>query len=151
MQIELTTTSATRAPARAPNQRYRRIVERIEELTLTRLGEPIHISDLCADTGIGERVLRNAFRAIHQSPPYRRLREFRMSEARKALLSPDANATVTEIAMRYGFYELGRFAVEYRMAFGECPSVTLRRAAAKACRPRSVAELHPRISIFQER
>jgi AraC-like DNA-binding protein len=111
-----------------PNQRYRRIVNRIEELALSRIGEPVHIQELCADAGIGERVLRNAFHAIHQCPPYRRLREYRMTEAREALLSPGAASTVTEIAMHYGFFELGRFSVEYRMLFGESPSVTLRRS-----------------------
>jgi AraC-like DNA-binding protein len=114
--------------ADVPNQRYRRIVNRIEELALARIGEPTHIPDLCADAGIGERAMRNAFHAIHQCPPYRRLREYRMSKARKALLSPGTAWTVTEIAMHYGFFELGRFSVEYRMLFGESPSMTLRRS-----------------------
>ena len=35
---------------------------------------------------------------------------------------------VTEIATALGFVELGRFSVEYRRAFGESPSETLRRA-----------------------
>jgi hypothetical protein len=35
---------------------------------------------------------------------------------------------VTEVAVHFGFLELGRFSVEYRRAFGERPSATLRRA-----------------------
>jgi hypothetical protein len=38
-------------------------------------------------------------------------------------------ARVTDIATEHGFWELGRFSVNYRHIFGETPSVTLRRAA----------------------
>ncbi len=52
-----------------------------------------------------------------------------MAEAQTCLLTTDpARATVTRIAMDHGFVELGRFAVEYRTAFGESPSATLQRA-----------------------
>jgi AraC-like DNA-binding protein len=40
--------------------------------------------------------------------------------------------TVSEIAMRFGFSELGRFSVEYRKVFGQSPSATLRLAYARA-------------------
>lgn len=122
--------SAT-APGTEINRRYRDIVDRIEQLTIERAGEPIRIPDLCADAGIGEHALRDAFRAIYRCPPYRWLRTLRMKEARKVLLSPSSHATVTGIAMSFGFSELGRFSVEYRRMFGECPSITLRRAQAR--------------------
>jgi transcriptional regulator GlxA family with amidase domain len=54
----------------------------------------------------------------------------RLSGARRALLSADCElTTVTEVAMCFGFVELGRFSVEYRRVFGESPSQTLCRAS----------------------
>ena len=95
------------------------------------LGDPICIVNLCERLRVSERRLRSAFRTIHRTSPYRYLRNLRMAEARQALLSTDpARTTVTRIAMDHGFVELGRFAVEYRIAFGESPSVTLQRAQA---------------------
>ena len=56
------------------------------------------------------------------------LRELRLENAQRELLTADPdNETVTQIALRYGFADLGRFAIRYRTAFGEKPSETLRR------------------------
>ena len=116
-------------PAGQDRQHYRQIVEQIEDMARGQADEPLHIDDICRAAGVSQRTLRNAFQEIYGSPPYRHLRAMRMGEARKALLSPASSSqTVTEVAMHFGFLELGRFSVEYRRAFGECPSATLRRA-----------------------
>ena len=61
-------------------------------------------------------------------PPARYLRRRRLNGVRGEFRSPDgAPARVTDIAMRWGFWELGRFASEYRALFGELPSDTLAR------------------------
>ena len=53
----------------------------------------------------------------------------RMNLARRALrLADPGKTTVTAIATEFGFWELGRFAVQYRQLFGELPSATLRLA-----------------------
>jgi AraC family transcriptional regulator, ethanolamine operon transcriptional activator len=52
----------------------------------------------------------------------------RMGLARRALRAGvPRETTVTEIATRYGFWQFGRFAGEYKTLFGELPSATLAR------------------------
>ena len=111
------------------NSYYRQIVDRIETIACTDVGEPLRVADLCRVACVSERTLRDAFRRIRGISPHRHLRAHRLTQARRALLSAEAGrGTVTQIAMRFGFLELGRFAVDYRSTFGERPSETLRRS-----------------------
>jgi len=51
-----------------------------------------------------------------------------MHLVRRALLhASSSTATVTQIVSDHGFWELGRFAVQYKVLFGESPSMTLQR------------------------
>jgi AraC-like DNA-binding protein len=51
----------------------------------------------------------------------------RVQVVRWALLDGDpAEGRVTDIATEFGFWELGRFSVNYRHLFGESPSATLK-------------------------
>ncbi len=44
----------------------------------------------------------------------------------RLLTARNEGKTVTDIAMKYSFFHLGQFAVDYRKIFGESPSETLR-------------------------
>jgi transcriptional regulator GlxA family with amidase domain len=56
------------------------------------------------------------------------LKQRRLEAANRALLAAGPGEThVTDVALRYGFSQMGRFAVEYRRTFREPPSQTLRR------------------------
>ena len=114
-------------------QRYQHIVDRFEEVARAHLGELNRISDICAAIDVSERTLERAFQTIYGITASRHLHAVRLAEARKALLSVGAEAeNVTQVAVRFGFYELGRFAGEYRAAFGESPSETARRGHSGA-------------------
>jgi transcriptional regulator GlxA family with amidase domain len=120
-------------------QKASQLVQQAEALALASLDEPLHVSALCHVIGVSERTLRKAFHRMHGVPPCRHLRMLRLSNARRALLSADGTlAKVTEIAMSFGFAELGRFSVEYKKAFGESPSQTLCRTPQTRALPRDI-------------
>jgi transcriptional regulator GlxA family with amidase domain len=110
------------------DQRHEIIVARVEALAISMTGDALHIQGICERCGVTERSLRKAFRFVYGLTPYRCLRARRMQQARQALLDAPTGATVTAIAIHFGFLELGRFSVEYRTTFGERPSVTLRKS-----------------------
>jgi AraC family ethanolamine operon transcriptional activator len=50
----------------------------------------------------------------------------RLAAVRRELLRGDPQASITDVATRWGFFHLGRFSQEYREHFAELPSQTLR-------------------------
>jgi len=108
-------------------RRYREIVDRFDGVARANLATLTSLADLCSAAGVSHRTLNRAFRAVRGTTPTRYLHALRLSEARRTLASETVVTSVTEVATRFGFRELGRFAGEYRAAFGESPSETLRR------------------------
>ncbi|MCB9911399.1 MAG: helix-turn-helix domain-containing protein [Planctomycetes bacterium] len=83
--------------------------------------------ELCQAAGVSARSLQDAFRAIYGLSPSEFLKSRRLHEARRLLRDGDPESTsVKQCALESGFWELGRFSVEYRRHFGESPSETLR-------------------------
>ncbi|HEX3441462.1 MAG TPA: helix-turn-helix transcriptional regulator [Pseudolabrys sp.] len=110
------------------------VITRLEELLSANCDRPLHMSEICAATGVSERTLRQFCRKHLGMAPVRYLWLRRMQFARAALMRADpATATVTEIATSHGFWELGRFSVAYRTLFGESPSASLRRYPDAFC------------------
>jgi len=105
---------------------HRDLLARFEDL----LGaEPfLPLADICAALGVSERSLRACCKEHLGVGPsgYRRLRA--MQQVYRALRggTPDS-VSVSEVAKRHGFRQLGRLAADYRARYGELPSVTLRR------------------------
>ena len=61
--------------------------------------------------------------------PVRYLLHWRLDRARGELLdAAPGTGTVTDIALRWGFGNLGDFAARYRSRFGELPRATLQRS-----------------------
>ena len=110
---------------------YIELVDRFIKVSREHLHASLSIGELCRIAGLHHRTLLRAFWAVHRTTPYRYLHALRLDEARQMLSQGTTNSdTVTQVAMRFGFRELGRFAADYRAAFGESPSQTLRSASA---------------------
>jgi AraC-like DNA-binding protein len=109
--------------------RHLQIIARLEEFLAANRGEPAYLAEICAATGATERTLRACCQEYLGMSVIRYLWLRRMHLAHRALnLATSVTTTVTEIATECGFWELGRFSVEYRALFGETPSESLRRA-----------------------
>lgn len=115
-------------------RRHTRIVAQFEALCEQARTEPVHLADVRGAIGVSARTLECCCKEYLGVGPSRYLRLRRMRLARRALLAANVGSdTVTEIAMRYGFWELGRFSTTYRDMFGESPSVTLRNKSGDVC------------------
>jgi transcriptional regulator GlxA family with amidase domain len=107
------------------------LVARVTAFLRDNISEPVTVAELSRRAGVSERTLRAAFRDVLGRSPKQYAIAQRLRAAHEALAVADPETTtVTDVAMAYGFFELGRFAGRYRHAFGEAPSRTLRHVAA---------------------
>jgi transcriptional regulator GlxA family with amidase domain len=85
---------------------------------------------LAAAAGVSVRALQVGFREVLDTTPQAYMLEVRLRRAHDELRGAQAEegATVTRIARRWGFGNVGRFAEQYRQAYGEKPSETLRHS-----------------------
>ena len=106
------------------------VVPRFEAVLGANPDTALYMPDVCATIGVPGRLLRACCAELLGMGPKQYLHLRRMHLARRALLAADPGTdTVTEIATRYGFWELGRFSVAYRSLFMESPSATLKLRA----------------------
>jgi transcriptional regulator GlxA family with amidase domain len=102
-------------------RRFRRMIEENPE-------QPLYIPEICKAIRVPDRTLRRCCHEHLGIGPKRYLLLRRLHLVRRALRhARPETTTTTEIATRFGFWQLGRFAVEYQSLFCESPSATLRR------------------------
>ncbi|HTF34557.1 MAG TPA: helix-turn-helix domain-containing protein [Myxococcota bacterium] len=87
------------------------------------------VTELCAAYEVPRRTLNRAFQNSLGMGPATYLRRVRLNGARRVLQRKSArSATVSDVALGFGFWHLSRFAEQYKQLFGESPHETLRRA-----------------------
>ena len=102
-----------------------RTVRRAHAL-LVDADRPLTVIDLCRELKVSRATLQRSFEQAYGIPPLAYMRMHRLNAARRALVAARGTAaTVTSVAMNWGFFHLARFASDYRAQFGELPSATL--------------------------
>ena len=115
--------------ARASHFDYAKLVRQTEDLLqLGELNTPT-INHICDRLSVCRRTLHRAFDEELGVTPSIYIRNWRLARARSGLVQGKYN-TVTECAIDYGFFDVGRFACYYRRLFDELPSATLAQSQA---------------------
>lgn len=104
-----------------------RHVKRAEEFMRSNAQHALTLEQIAQAAGCSIRSLSEGFHKARGTTPMNFLRQVRLKAVRRDLQQGGGRSTVAEVAMRWGFSHLGRFATDYRRCFGELPSDTLRR------------------------
>jgi AraC-like DNA-binding protein len=116
----------------AAMRRHASIMTKLEAILARHHDRQLSTRELCTAVGVGERTLEAYCTEFLGMSPGSYVRLRRLNLVSEALRRADSTtSSISELARRYGFSELGRFAVAYRTVFGETPSTTLRRARQK--------------------
>ena len=85
------------------------------------------ISEICKQIGCSWRLLDYAFTDYFGVTPIAYLKLMRLDGLRRSLRKADADSTITDAALNWGFTHFGKLAKDYRLQFGELPSETLKQ------------------------
>jgi AraC family ethanolamine operon transcriptional activator len=106
--------------------RLAQVVQRARAWAEAHLDAPVTVGDLCRAANCSRRTLQYAFERVLDVNPVAWVRAVRLNGARRDLKLASPGTTVADIATRWGFWHLPRFAGAYAQMFGELPSATLR-------------------------
>lgn len=114
------------------NRRHRDVAPRQVRLAEAYIeahwDQPITAELLAQLTNVSVRSLFHSFRTTRGYSPMAFAKRVRLRHARQMLLTAEPRTTVATVAYKCGFNSLGNFAGDYRKAFGELPSNTIRTA-----------------------
>ncbi len=117
-----------------------RIVDRACELVLGTPDRPLTTLEVCKQIGTSPRKLELCFRDVLGLSPHKYLRAVRLCGARRDLKRlAGTDATVHDIAARWGFWHMSAFSAEYKRQFGDLPSTTQRQSGGAPAGPQGVS------------
>ena len=113
-----------------PTPRAWRYFGRAIDFIEAHFAEEIRIATIADAAGCSIRLLQDLFRVIEGRTITQYITARRLAHARMLLLEIDGVHSVTSAALDSGFSHFGLFARQYRAAFAELPSATLRAMRA---------------------
>jgi len=112
---------------RGDSSARRRLVRRALDILDVEAEAPVSVANTCRQLQVSERTLQRAFQETLGIGLRAYERARRLRGAHGMILAEGDRRSVTDIAMSFGFWHLGRFAGAYTAMFGCSPSETRRR------------------------
>lgn len=113
-------------------ERVRRVLDHVRR----HPADGLSTASLAQIAGVSARALQDDFQREVGTSPMAYVRAVRLERVHEELTARAGEVSITDVATRWGFFHLSRFAYHYRQRFGVLPSVTVRRArAAEAAEP----------------
>jgi AraC-like DNA-binding protein len=106
-------------------------VRTVEEFIEANWDKPIDVPAMARVAKISARSLFRQFKQDRGYSPADFAKRVRLNRAREMLEQCSEGGSVTQIALRCGFQNPGHFARDFRLAFGELPSETMRESARR--------------------
>ena len=133
--IEALAHAAEDGPSLPPPPARIELVKQAQDWMARHQGQSISLAGMCREVCTSRRSLIQGFQDHLGLGPMAFLKLQRLHGVRQTLLAADPQGTtIAAVAARYGFHSAGHFARDYRLLFGELPSLTL------AAGPKSLAQ-----------
>ena len=115
-----------------PSELEPKYLRRVVDYILAHLDQDIGLGTLTEVSGVSARTLQNAFAKHFGKGPITFVKQAKLHQVREELqCSTPADTTVTEVAMKWGFYHASNFSRNYSDLFGELPIQTLRNPRSR--------------------
>lgn len=101
-------------------------IHTVRDFLHENISNDINLAMLSRSLDISESQLHKAFKSNYGISPKKYLQMLRLNAVRKELLLADPkDVNVSEIAIKYNFFSMNHFSVEYKKIFAQTPSETL--------------------------
>lgn len=102
-------------------------VKRAREYIHAHADKKVGLADIATAAGCGYRGVQRGFVDAYGISPMAYLRAVRLKRVRALLLMGQGESVICDVAKKWGFTHMGRFAQAYCREFGELPSETVRK------------------------